>query len=241
MIDRLIYLVSDPTGSHNVGAFIKGAGGEHFTATVIGAKTTLDVNVVGDADDGIFAEDDVAANLHKGQSILAVRRDTLAIDTSATGNYGDFKTNDRGALWVAPVGNVADGVSDLENPVKVGSKTDSVLTAVADANRADLISDLFRRLRVNDSADIGVLQSQDDISNVAEVLLGTALAGRKHLLVQNRATNKDLFVGAAGVTAADGYEIRRGSSYGFPIGPNVALYGIGSDATNMDIRQLELA
>jgi hypothetical protein len=241
MKDRLIYLVADPTGSDNVGAFLKAAGGEHLTSTLIGAKQTLDVNVVGDADDGVFAEDDASADLHKGQSVLAVRRDALAIDTSLSGDYGDFKTNDRGALWVAPVGNIDDGAADSEFPVKVGARADSVLSLVADADRVNVVSDLYRRVRVNDAPDVAIAHSQDTVDDSPEVLMGTALAGRKQLFVQNLATNQDIYVGGTGVLSTDGFQVRRGSTWVFDMGPNISMYAVAPSATPADIRQLELA
>lgn len=241
MKDRLIYLVAEAADSDNVGAFLKDSLGQHITSTLISGKQALDVNVVGDADDGVFAEDSAHTTADKGQFVLAVRQDTLSSSVDTDGDYGAFKFNARGAQWVAPVGTVDDDAADTEFPVKIGARADSVLSAVADADRVNVVSDLFRRVRVNDAPDIAIANAQDDVDNVAEVLMGTALAGRKKLFVQNLADNRDIYVGGTGVSVATGFQIRRGSTWEFEMGPNIAMYAIGVDATAADIRQMEFA
>lgn len=242
MKDRLVYVAAEAADSDNVGAVLKDSAGNHVTTSDMGGGIrAIDVNVVSTGADGIFLEDAASADGHAGQSILAVRQDTLATSTSLDGDYSDVKVNARGGLWSVPVGNVDDDAADLEFPVKVGARADSVLSAVSDADRVNMVSDLFRRLRVNESADIGLVNSQDLVDNVAETLMGTAQAGRKKLLVQNLANNRDIYVGATGVSVASGFKIQRGSTWEFAIGPNVAMYAIGVDATTADVRQLELA
>lgn len=191
--------------------------------------------------DFVYAEDTASADGEQIAIVGGVRQDTLAASTSADGDHAWLKVNNRGGMWSVPVGNVDDDAADSEFPVKIGSRADSVLSAVADADRANVISDLFRRVRVNDAPDIAVLQSQEDVDNVAEVLMGTALAGRKKLFVQNLSTSRDLYVGATGVTALDGFRISRNSTWEFEAGPNIALYAISTSATVVDTRILELA
>jgi hypothetical protein len=242
MKDRLIYVATDGAGSDNVGAVLKDSAGNHITSTDMGGGVrALDVNVVSGAADGLYAEDSASADGHMGVSVFSVRKDALAALTNADGDYADLLTNSDGALWTAPVGDIADDIADGGKPVKVGGKAYGTLSTVNDGDRSNLSMDLHRRVRVNDAPDVAVLQSQDNVDNVAEVLMGTALAGRKKLFVQNLSTSRDIYVGATGVTTANGFQIRRGVTWEFEAGPNIALYAIGVDATAADIRQLELA
>ena len=82
----------------------------------------------------------VAANVH-------------GLDVNSFGMIFNGTTWDRmkgtnGVLDVAPLGNVADDAVDSGNPVKIGSRALSgALAAVsATGDRADLISDLYRRI-----------------------------------------------------------------------------------------------
>ena len=60
---------------------------------------------------GKFAEDFPASNGDYGQSVLAVRQDTLASSTTLTGDYANLKVTAKGALYVTL------GTSDSGGPV----------------------------------------------------------------------------------------------------------------------------
>lgn len=47
-----------------------------------------------------YAEDSAASDGDTGAAVLLVRQDTLAPSTSATGDYGNFKSNNNGELYV---------------------------------------------------------------------------------------------------------------------------------------------
>jgi hypothetical protein len=236
-------LVFDPTAqsdSDNVGAYVTSADGTLITHTTIGAKEALDVNIVNGPDDGSFAEDAPHTTADIGAHILSVRKDALAANTDTDGDYASLLTNIRGAMWTAPVGTSADDAVDTESPVKIGHRADSVLTAVSDGDRADSISDIYRRHYVNDSANIGLsnaAQSVDDTVGGTQLVVA-ALASRKNLLVQNL-DNKAIYLGATGVTTANGIKVGAGGYISLDIGPNIDMYAIG-DAAGADVRILEL-
>jgi len=221
---------------------IKIGDGTDFLA--INADGSLNVTVVSDANDGIFAEDSVAANADNGQSVLKVRQDTLASSVSADGDYEWFKGNARGALWTAPVGSVDDDGADTEFPVKMGSKALSgALSAVsASGDRANMISDLYRRIYINDSPNIAAAAADFDVDNtVGGIALPTAaLAGRRRMFIQNLGSN-DVYLGPSGVTTTSGFRLAKGSTVSLELGQNVALFGISGSATLNDVRVFELA
>lgn len=321
--------------SDQVGAFLFGAGGNLVTSTTVGSDEALDVNIVQATGLGIYAEDSAASSGEDGQSILAVRQDSLASSTSADGDYGWFKQNAKGELYIkatdsdallatidadtgniagdtstiagdttsidsiltalskaedaahgsgdqgiqflavrndvegslvdtdgdyAPlqvdssgrlrvigdldvVGNVADDAADSGNPLKVGSRgVSGALTALSATNdRADLLSDLYRRVWMNNSPNIASKLSAPAITTSAVEIASTPQAGRTRILVQNL-SNLDLFVGPDNtVTVATGIRIGKGATMELPYGPDLNLWGIGDTGFVADVRVLEVA
>jgi len=145
------------------------------------------------------------------------------------------------------VGNIADDIADAGNPIKVGLKTfDAILTEVSTVgDRADMIGDMYRRLYVNDSANIAYQPAQftTDISATVVQLDTVPLSGRKKIRIQNFC-NKDVFlVEDAGDTVAasrlKGERIARGASYTESVGEHVPLFVVGDAGINggtIDIR-----
>jgi hypothetical protein len=201
------------------------------------------LKVIADLDvdfDYVFAEDSTHTTGDLGSHSLNVRKDTLSASTDADGDYASFLSNGRGALWTAPVGTAADGAADDESPVKIGFRAMSTLSAVDANDRADGITDLYRRQWVNDSADIAathVALSVDDTIGGTQLKV-SALACRRNIMVQNL-DNKAIYIGLTGVTAADGMRLGAGASMMLDVGPNIDLYAIG-DSAGADVRIMEL-
>lgn len=298
--DKLIF---DPTAlsdSDNIGSFLRaGTDGDLISSTNIGGKEALDVNLVGGADSGIYAEDSAHVSGDKGQFVLsvrhdantslvdtdgdyaplqvdatgrlkvaavvsvepsdaeyaedsastdgetlvaiaAVRQDTLASSVSTDGDHGWMKLNSRGALWSVPVGTVADDAVDSENPVKVGSRAlAGPLSAVSSGDRADLISDLYRRAYVNTSANIAIKAEAASVTDT-ESVIATALGGRRTIMVSNRG-NKAIYIGATGLLPADGFVVSAGATVSIDLGQNVDLYAIADTGITVPCRVLQLA
>lgn len=187
-----------------------------------------------------FAEDSAHTSGDIGDYVLAVRQDTLSSSTSADGDYGSFKINSRGALYTQPVGNVADDAADSENPIKVGSRAETgALTAVADGDRADLLSDGFRRIYVNSGSNVAVEDTAVSVTTSATALPGTALTGRRKIYIQNL-DNQAIFLGGSGVTTSNGLRIAAGGVFEDEVGDDVGLFAIAAAGT-ADVRVLELA
>jgi hypothetical protein len=136
-------------------------------------------------------------------------------------------------------GNVADDAADSGDPVKIGFRaTNAALTALSDANdRADGISDLYRRQWVNSSPNIAIDHAVVEINDTTAVQLdsGGALAGRRIVRVQNIGS-KDAWIGKTGVTASGantGLLIPRGGSDTIEWGENIPIYAIGEQTQNI--------
>lgn len=245
--EKLVYDPSVPLSENdNVGAFLRDGAGNPLTSTLVGGKQALDVNIVNGPDDAMYAEDAPHTTGDFGMFVLSVRQDALASSVSADGDYAAFKLNSRGGLWTVPVGDRADDAADNENPVKIGSRSAwGVLTALSTANdRGDLISDKYRRVYINDGANIGILTTQVDVPDSATQLVTAGLSGRRVLMVQNLG-NREVYLGAdATVTAAGatgGLRLAAGGFFTLTLGEDVALWAIGVVAGPQDIRIFEAA
>lgn len=187
------------------------------------------------------AEDSAHVSGDEGSFVLAVAQATLAASVDTDGDYAAFKLNARGGLWTVPVGTVADDAVDTENPVKVGSRALSgALPAIsASGDRADALSDMYRRIYINDSPNISVVTSVTTVGAVAVALPAAAAAGRRRMMIQNT-SNNDVYVGATGLTTTTGLRIAKGATLSLEIGQNVNMFAIASGAGN-DVRVMELA
>ena len=194
------------------------------------------------------AEDSAHVSGDIGSYMLSVREDVLATSTSADGDYQSLKTDNLGRLWtIAQVaGDVADDAADSGNPLKVGGRahdTSAVLDAVsADNDRADLTTDLYRRVMINDSPNIGVQVAAVSVDNTVggTQLVAAALGGRRRMVIQNLG-GKNVAIGASGVTFTSGLIVPRRSQITLEIGEAIDLYAIANVGAGQDIRVFELA
>lgn len=189
-------------------------------------------------------EDSAHVSGDVGAYVLAVRQDTLSA-TAADGDYTSFKVDSLGRLWTAAQvsGDVADDAADSGNPMKVGSRAVSgALTAVsATGDRADLLSDLYRRVWVNDAPNVGgsnaAVSVDTTVGGVA--LFASPLAGRKKVEIQNLGS-KEIYIGFGTVSSSNGIRVAGGATYTTTLGPDLALKAIASTGTQ-DVRVLQLA
>ncbi len=177
----------------------------------------------------------VAANVH-------------GLDANAFGMIFNGTTWDRmrgtnGSLNVAPLGNVADDAADSGNPVKIGSRAVSgALTALsATGDRADLLSDLYRRVWVNTAPNVGGSNAAVSVDTTAGgvTLFASVLAGRRFVRIQNLGS-KAIFWGFGTVTSANGARIAGGSTETFECGPDLVPKAIAESGTQ-DVRVVQLA
>jgi hypothetical protein len=252
-LDQLVFDPTQLADGNSVGAFVRANDGTLITYHVDSGANALDVHITNTTPISVsvsnFPSDTDEHNSNAayvagdpGEFVLAVRQDTLANSITADGDYGAFKVNNRGALWTAPVGTVADNVADTENPVKVGSRsiTGALAASSANNNRADLISDKFRRVYVNTGADIGIKNQAAAVTSTAAVLIASSLSGRRSIMIQNL-SNRAIWIGKdTNVTNVNGMKVPAGQVMDMDLGEDVSVWAI-SDAATADVRVLELA
>jgi hypothetical protein len=250
-LDRLIFdstSVATADASPNVGSYLRaGSDGDLISSTNIGGKEALDVNLVGGADSGIFAEDDAHTTGDNGQFILAVRKDAQGSLVSADGDYAPMQVDAQGRLRVITdidlVGDmVGDDEVDSEDPLKIGGHAydqSAALGSIAAGDKGNLAMDRYRRTFINDAPAIAAA-SVEVTTGLTEVALPTtALAGRTRMIIQN-VSDKPVYVGPTGVTVGSGLQIDKGATLSLEIGQGVTLYGICGTASKA-VRVFELA
>lgn len=217
-----------------------------YSPLQVDANGRLRVDAEVSVSTGSDKEEDVAhASGDTGAYVLAVRQDTLSSSVSADGDYGSFKIDSVGRLWTNAVvaGDVADDAVDSGNPLKVGTRAVSgALAAVsATGDRANMISDLYRRTWVNTAPNIGGNNFALALGTTAggTALATTVLDGRRFIRVQNLGT-KAIFWGFGTVSAANGSRIAAGATEMIEAGPDIAVKAIAESGTQ-DLRIAQLA
>lgn len=205
-----------------------------------------------DIRDLAFATDSVTAHQGGSWTVTATATDLDIRDLSHTTDsiqIGDgtdlLAVNADGSINVqsSVSGNVADNAADSGNPIKIGSRAydgSSALAALDAGDRADMLSDLYRRIFINDAPNVSVANAAFSVDTTAGgVALGSNPAGRTRILIQNNG-DKSIFVGAGTVTAANGLEVAKGATLALEAGEALALKAIAESGTQ-DVRVLELA
>lgn len=207
-------------------------------------KVRANVVATVEPSDAEYAEDSAHASGDVGLQMLAVRQDTLAASTDSDGDYSSFKVDSLGRLYTtaAVSGDVADDAADSGNPLKIGSRaTDAALTALSAADdRADLISDIYRRVIVNSSAAIAVQSSTAAVTDVAAQLMATPLDGRRKVVIQNLGAN-EVYLGGSAVADTNGIVLLRRTSIELEIGEHVDLFAVCASGETASLRLLEMA
>lgn len=189
----------------------------------------LDINADGSLNATVTATD------------LDIRDLTHVSDSVKIGDGTDFlAVNADGSINVSFSSAVADDDADTENPVKVGSRGfDGLLTALSASNdKADLLSDMYRRIWINDSANVGMNVGTESVGTTAVELASTPLAGRRFVTIQNEGS-VDVFIGHANtVTTSNGIKISKKSSATFYLGEDIDIWAISGSA-GQDVRVLQ--
>jgi hypothetical protein len=178
-----------------------------------------------------------------GFGIFGVRQDAGGSPVSGDGDAHPLVFNNAGELKVSA--NLSSSVSDdepyTEMPIAIGGRgVSGALTALSATNdKFDILGDLYRRVWVNDSSNIGANAEAQSVGTTAAEALATPLAGRKSVTVQNN-SNNSVYLGTDNtVTTANGMHIPKRSSATYPIGPDIDIWLI-ADAAATDVRLYEL-
>ena len=108
-------------------------------------------------------------------------------------------------------------------------------------DRGDMISDVYRRLYVNNQPNRAGALLAPTVSATASQADATALAGRKRILIQNL-SDKDIFLGTSNaVTASTGIKIAKQANLEIEWGENIQIWLISAGSISSDVRILEIA
>lgn len=188
------------------------------------------------------ADDVVAANVHgmDVNSFLMGFDGTTWDRIRATGGSLDVNvTGSTGSQIVT--GDVADDAADSGSPVKIGFRAvDGALAAISATNdRADGLTDMYRRQYVNDAPNVGIATATVAMTTVEAAVPAAALAGRTRMLIQNEGPQR-VYIGKTGVTASTGIELNIGGTLALEIGEDIGLFALTGSATST-LRVMELA
>lgn len=193
------------------------------------------------------AEDAAHTSGDEGIQALAVRKDTAAALAGTDGDYAPLEIDASGRLHVnasaGVAGDIAHDATDSGNPLKVGTKaaaTLSTATLVADADRANAISDLDGARITRADATLGDVSSGaiDNTDGASTAVIAAAGSGVRTYLTDFTLSNS-----AAGATIVD---IKDGSTVkwtvNLPGGATVThsfrtpIAGTANTAWNVDAR-----
>ena len=208
-------------------------------------RVVTDVDTVNIDFNSEKAEDSIHYSGDIGAYMLTVRADVLPTDanTSHDGDYASLFVNNDGALWVSPVGTIADGYADDGAAgLKMGAVAlgcSALATGVDDGDKVDLAADLFRRLYTNTSYNVALNVDQNDIGDTAEKVVATSLSGRQVILIQNHSQCPIWIGDDSGVSGTNGFRIPGNSTFELQLGPCQELWAIAGAGKTADVRFIE--
>jgi len=220
-----------------------GDGTSFFTSTSENGDISLDVHISNsdlDIRDLAFATDsvDVSGSEVSLDAATLAALETVTVEQGTSpwviGDGGGSITVDADDLDIRDLTHVSDSV-------QLGDGTDLITSTLVGADQA-LDVNVVQSTGSDDAlADTAILSAADTlaVANTAEVVVASALADRKYLFVYNN-DNRKMYVGASGVTAANGFPVSPGSYLEMRAGASVSVY-YNSEKAGHAIRSLELS
>jgi len=190
---------------------------------------TLAVTAGGAINAIVTATDLDIRDIDAGQDNIAISdgTDTLAIN-------GDGSIN---SVVTATDLDIRD-LTHVSDSVRLGDGT-AFYTSTTVGSDLGLDVYVLNDILVSDVANTAILNTQKNVTTTTGALLVSQQAARKYLYVQNLGPNK-IYIGASGVTTADGIEMSRGSLAELRLGPALSLHAVASAGT-VDTRLMQLA
>lgn len=241
MKNQLVFDVTDAQSildSDSVGAYLRSSDGSLLTHTDVGGKIALDVRVaeginvevdLSHVDDSVALGDgtDLFTSTTVGADIgLDVNLINASIEVTAT----DLDIRDLTAATDSVQSNLFDGAGTAITSTLVGADQGLDVNVIAS-----------EELTVNDAAlaDTAIANAANTSDAAAKDVVAAPLANRKYLYIANT-SNKNVYVGATGVTSTNGFPISPSSVVELRAGAAVDIEFIGR-AAGQEIRTLELS
>lgn len=222
----------------SVSSWTKDGTGTAITSTVVGADTGLDVNVIG----GVNVEVDLS---HVDDSVRLGDGTNFLTSTTVGADIGlDVNLINASIVVTATDLDIRDltAASDSVQAWAFDGAGTALTSTLVGADQA-LDVNIVNSLTVNDAAlantAIANAANLMSVANTAEDVVASPLANRKYLFIQN-VGNLKAYIGASGVSAANGYPISPGSEIMLRAGAAVDIEWVAAN-TSQEIRTLELA
>jgi hypothetical protein len=256
MKDKLIFDVTDANtiaDSDSVGAFLRSSDGTLLTHSTVGGKEALDVSIA----DGVNVEVDLShiddsVRLGDGTSFFTSTSENGDIALDVHISNSNIEVTQGPLPWVIGDGGGSITVDAVDLDIRdLSAAQDSVASHLFDGAGTALTSTLVgsdQALDVNivqsvdpSTANTAILSAADTLAaaGTAEKVVATNLADRKVLFVKNN-DNRVMYIGASGVTAANGFPVSPGSYLELKAGASVDVY-YNSQKAGHAIRTLELS
>lgn len=216
-IRDLVY-TQDSITAHQGGTWII----DSITNAVNVSATNLDIRDLSHSQDSIKIGD--------GTNFLAVNGDgSINVNADISVVNGHEKAEDA----VHADGDIGSYVLNVRSDIPSAASS-------ASGDYASFLSDNKGRLWVNDAANAGQAYGALSVTSTAAEFLGSPLAGRKLLLLQNLGS-QDVFIGFDNsVTSLNGLQLAKYSSIELPFGDNLDVYMVTASGT-ADVRYIQLA
>lgn len=221
----------------------------------------LDVNIAGGSitvtENDVYAEDSAHTTGDDGTFNLSIRIDDISVDNSAltagtNGDYQGFFTNDKGELYVkatdtdallTTIDSVLDSILTDTNALVVDLA--AIETELLDQGTTlDSIETILSgTVTVSDAAlaNTAIANAANTlaVASTAEDVVASPLTNRKYLYVYNN-DNRKIFIGASGVTEANGFPISPKAYMELRAGAAIDIEWTGPDA-GAEIRTMEMS
>lgn len=227
--------------SDSVGAFVRSAGGTLITHTTAGGKEALDVNIAG----GVSLEVDLD---HTEDSVRLGNGVAFFTSTTIGGDIGLDVNLINASIEVTATDLDIRGITAVSDSIQSrlhdGAGTALTSTLVGADQALDVNVVASEDLTVNDAAlantAIATVALSLAVANTAQDVVAAPLANRKYLYIKNM-SNQEMYIGASGVTAANGFPLSPSAIAELRIGAAVDIEFVGRTGTTPTIRTMQLS
>lgn len=196
---------------------------------------TVDVDLDGDYDAGTNATPDSVGLIAHDRA--AAPDETNQNQRPTAGGWADILTGDIANVHALDTNAFLMGLNDSSGDaerLEIDDATQGLKVFIAGSDP----------LTVNDAAlaETAIANAANSlaVADTAQDVVASPLANRKYLWVSN-VDNKDVFIGASGVTAANGFPLPPGSYMQLRAGAAVDIEFVGQSGDQPAIRTLELS
>lgn len=233
--------------SDKVGAHILSDDGTAITHHTVGADEGLDVYIL-NSSIAVSATDLDIRDLSFATDSVDVSGSEVSLDAATLAALETVTVLQGTDPWVIGDGGGSITVDATDLDIRdLTAASDSVAAWLSDGS-GNAISSSGGALDVNiqssdieidvedDKANTALLSTQKDVSTTGAIL-ASQLANRRFMWFQN-VGNKNVFIGASGVTSANGIRMSPGAIAEFRFGPALSLHAVSAAGTQ-DCRVLE--